>query len=141
MGMATGSGGDKRPAPSVNVTPLVDVALVVLIIFMMATVATVRSFFLNIPKKPEVEAPPASDAPPPLVMTVAPTGALFINQKPIARTDLPARLPRLLAAQPRQVLFFDAQDGTSYGTAVEAMDLARAAGARSIAIITEPVDR
>ncbi len=140
MAMALGSGGGKGPTPVVNVTPLVDVALVVLIIFMVVTPLMTKTFWLNIPKKPEAEAPPPpKDAPPPLVMTVDAKGNIFINKQSIPRHELPARLPRMLAAQTRQILFFDAKDGTPYGTAIEVMDLARAAGARSIAIVTDPV--
>ena len=141
MGMSAGGGGGKNPTPQVNVTPLVDVALVVLIIFMVVTPLMTKTFWLNLPPKPEESQPkpPKKDKDPPVVMTVDPDGTIRINKKPIDRARLPTELPRMLASQDKPVLFFDAKDATDYGTAVEVMDLARASGARSIAILTKNV--
>jgi biopolymer transport protein ExbD len=148
MGMNVQSGGGKgkpRPTPSINVTPLVDVILVVLIIFMLVTPMMMKTFWLNVPKAAEpdqkdakVEAP-TDDAKKPLVATVDKSGEIRINKHVIAKNDLPTRLPRLLAAKENKVLYFDAADDAPYGVAVEAMDLCRRAGARSIAIMSQPV--
>lgn len=140
MSMALQSSKNAGPTPTVNVTPLVDIALVVLIIFMLVTPLMTNTFWLNIPKEPEAnQPPPPKSAKPPLVMTVDESGTIRINKSVVTRAELPVRLPRMLAAQDRQVLFFDATNGTPYAIAIETMDLARAAGARSIAILTEPV--
>jgi biopolymer transport protein ExbD len=141
MGMSTSHGDDGRPRPTVNVTPLVDVALVVLIIFMMVTPMITKTFWLNLPKEPD-EAEPVTPPPPdeenqPLVMVVDEQGNIHINTIPIDRSELGVRLPRMLAKQKQPVLYFHAKDAVPYGVAVEAMDAARGAGARSIAILTE----
>ncbi len=146
MGMALGGGGSKeRPKPSVNVTPLVDVALVILIIFMVVTPMMTKTFWLNLPKKPDdkqaTEQPPPDTKNKPLVMTVDKGGVVRVNRTKLARNEIAQRLPRMLAAQRQKVLYFDAHDEVDYGIAVEVMDLARSAGARSIAIVTKPVLR
>lgn len=142
MAMNLGATSKKAtPTPNVNVTPLVDVALVVLIIFMMVTPLTTKTFWLNLPQKEEKEAPPP---PPnrknePLVMTVDEQGVIRVNQTVLRKEEIGARLPRMLAAKGQKILYFDAHDRAPYGRAVEAMDLSRGGGARSIAILTKPI--
>jgi biopolymer transport protein TolR len=139
MAMTAQKGG-KHPTPEVNVTPLVDIALVVLIIFMVVTPLMTKSFWLNLPANDtKAEVTPATPTDQPLVLRVAKDGTLRINQTELSKAELGVRLPRMLAAATRRVLYFDAEDGVPYGTAVEAMDLARAAGARSIAIVTKKI--
>lgn len=143
MGMSLGGSGGKKasPAPVMNVTPLVDVALVVLIIFMMVTPMMTKTFWLNLPQeddKKQQTAPPPKNVEP-LVMTVDADGTIRVNKTVLAKRDIADRLPRMLAAKKNKILYFDAHDRVPYGLAAEAMDLSRAAGARSIAILTDPV--
>ncbi|MEZ4221299.1 MAG: biopolymer transporter ExbD [Polyangiaceae bacterium] len=138
-----GSGKRARPVPVMNVTPLVDVALVVLIIFMVLVPMMEKSFWLNLPKKEEdkkakLEQPDDKDEPP-LVMTLDARGTIRVNKAVLTREQLPQRLPRMLAAQPLPVIYFDAADTVPYGQAVEVMDLAKASGAKAIAMMTEKV--
>jgi biopolymer transport protein ExbD/biopolymer transport protein TolR len=143
MGMGVDTGKNKNPTPVVNVTPLVDVALVVLIIFMVVTPMMTKTFWLNLPQKDEseVEAPPPDDKDPPLVMTIDAKGVVRVNQTVLAKGEIVKRLPRMLAAKKQRVLYFDAHDDVPYGVAVEVMDLSRDGGARSIAILTQKVAR
>src|SRR5690606_639501 len=127
--------------PNVNVTPLVDIVLVLLIIFMVMTPMMTKTFWLNIPKKPDESSQKAT--PPdrnrePLVLTVDKAGVIRINKTVLRRDEIGQRLPRMIAAKKNKVVYFDAHDDTPYGAAMEAMDLARAGGARSIALLTEP---
>jgi biopolymer transport protein ExbD len=133
----------KRPVPMVNVTPLVDVALVVLIILMVVTPMMTKTFWLNLPKKDDSKepAPPPDPNQQPLVLTVDAKGVIRVNKTVLPKADLARRLPRMLAAKTQKVLYFDAHDSVAYGRAVEAMDLARQAGARSIAMLTQTVVR
>ena len=140
MGMALG-GGDKkgRSTPAINVTPLVDVVLVVLIIFMITVVMVTKTFWLNLPKADaKDEATPPSDSKP-LVMTVDRDGTIRVNQTVLTKAETQTRVVRMLAAKDQKVLYFDAHDQVPYGSAIEAMDLARAGGVKSIALLTEPV--
>ena len=134
--------GKPRPTPHVNVTPLVDVALVVLIIFMVVTPMMTKTFWLNLPKPDDSDAPEqaqSSQGDAPLVMTVDKAGTVRVNKAVLKPNEIRTRLPRMLAAQRHKVLYFDAHDKIPYGRAVQTLDLARAGGAKIIAILTETV--
>jgi biopolymer transport protein TolR len=138
MGVSLGGSGGhsnkkkETSTPTINITPLVDVVLVVLIIFMIVTPMVTKTFWLNLPPKPDnKEEPPPSDNKP-LVMTVDKAGV-------IAKNEVKDRVPRMLAAKDQKVLYFDAANEASYAAAIEAMDLSRAGGVKSIAILTEAI--
>lgn len=147
MGMNLSAGGGKgkkvRPAPVMNVTPLVDIALVVLIIFMLIVPMMEKSFWLNVPKKEapnkDKTAEKNDDDDGPLVMTIDSKHVIRVNKAIVKKSEIPTRLPRMLAAQPMPVIFFDAADNIPYGEAVEVMDIAKQSGAKAIAMLTEKV--
>ena len=148
MGMNLGSSAGKskrpQPTPSMNVTPLVDVALVVLIIFMVVTPMMTKTFWLNLPKqdeKDQKEPPPSDEANKPRVLTVDRNNVIRVNQTVLTRRELEERLPRMIAAKRQKVVYFDAHDELPYGKAVEVLDLSRESGARSIAMLTQKVVR
>ena len=136
MGMSVGQGGGKQKVtPQMNVTPLVDVVLVLLIIFMVVTPLMTKQFWINVPRKAdEVQQPQPDDAKPPVVLSLAADGTLRINRDVIRRDEIGTRLPRIFAAQGDATLVFDAEDGANYGEAVKIMDMARASGAVTIAV-------
>jgi biopolymer transport protein ExbD len=134
---------ERRPrvTPSMNVTPLVDVVLVLLIIFMVITPMMMKQLQLFVPKREDKAAAPddpGADAPPSIVLSVR-RGGLFLNKEEIAPRDLAARLDGVFANRTEKLLFFDADDELPYGAAVEVLDLARGAGAKHIAVLTQPV--
>ena len=140
MAFAVGGNG-KRVAPSMNVTPLVDVVLVLLIIFMVITPMMTRQFKVNLPAKDDNEQPaaPSPDEKPPVVLSLDASGAISLNREPITDAELPERLQRVFAARGENLLFFAAHDDAPYGRAMEVMDRARGGGAATIAIVTEPL--
>ena len=140
MGASLGGASNKGGStPTINITPLVDVVLVVLIIFMIVTPMVTKTFWLNLPpKNDEKDATPPSDNKP-LVMTVDKSGVIRMNTTVIAKSEIRDRVPRMLAAKDQKVLYFDAASEASYAAAIEAMDLSRSAGVKSIAILTESV--
>jgi len=140
MGMNLASGGQKHVSPAMNVTPLVDVVLVLLIIFMVVTPMLTKTFWLNLPKKDAEQTAPLVDADKPVVLTVDPEGVTRINKQVVERKELREKLQRIFAARKDQVLFFDAGDAVPYGTAAEVMDIARTGGARTISILTEKTE-
>jgi biopolymer transport protein ExbD len=140
MAMTVGTGSaSKTVAPSMNVTPLIDVVLVLLIIFMVITPLLAKNFWVHLPKQERQEvAPdePQEDPEPPLVMTLGPGHTVKINNQPIAAEELVERLKRMFAARSDHVLFFDATDDVEYGFAVEMLDKAREGHAVTIAPLT-----
>ena len=129
--------------PDMNVTPLVDVVLVLLIIFMVITPLLSRSFWVHTPKQTKEEVKPealAADPMPPLVLQVRADGSIHVNGTSVTLAELAPRLQRMFAAREDHVLFFDAADEVTYGFAVEVMDHAREGGAVTIATLTSPLE-
>ncbi len=137
--MTTSGAGKKGQAtPQMNVTPLVDVVLVLLIIFMVVTPLLSKQMWLNLPKKDDTNAPPPQDDTS-IVLSVDRAGVMRVNRVEMSEAELPERLRRLLAAKDQKVVFFDAEDDAPYAATVHAMDLAKAGGATNIAILTEKI--
>ena len=131
-----GGGGGKSVTPNMNVTPLVDVVLVLLIIFIVITPQLTKRFWVHTPKqeKKEVEKQDlVKDPSPPLVLRVSNDKHLNINGAEVSFQEVPERLRRMFAARDDHVLFFDAEDDVDYGFAVGILDQARAGGAVTIA--------
>ena len=135
-------GGKKGKArPDMNVTPLVDVVLVLLIIFMVVTPMLAKQFWVNVPSEPEDNAPPPppSDAPPSIVVTVQPDGTVRVNSDVVPLAELSERVTRALAARSDRTVFFDAHSDAEYGRAVEVLDTLRGGGATTVAVMTDPL--
>lgn len=143
MGMSVaGAGGSKksRATPQMNVTPLVDVVLVLLIIFMVVTPLLSKQLWLQLPKQDTQAADPPQDNKS-VVLTVKKDGVLEINGAAIARGELKDKITRVMAARSDKVIYFDAADDAPYAVTVDAMDIAKQGGAKTIAILTQKVTR
>ncbi len=134
-------GGKGGIRPAMNVTPLVDVVLVLLIIFMVVTPLMTKSMAMTVPAKADKEQeapPPPPNALPPVVLTLTKSGALQINREDVPREQVVARLQRMLNARPDKIVFFDAGDDVPYGSALEVLDLARG-GNLTVAVLPEAI--
>ena len=133
----------KRPnKPSINVTPLVDVVLVLLIIFMVVTPLMTKKLSVNVPVKGDENQQPAEPEPdeePQVILMVKAGGEAFINREQVDDAELATKLQRVFAVRDDQTLFFDAAGQVDYGRAMEILDLARGAGIMTIAVLTEDV--
>ena len=139
MAMTVGSSG-KGVAPQMNVTPLVDVVLVLLIIFMVVTPLLDKMLRVRVPdaeQTEEYDQPPA----PQIVVSVSKEGDLLINNEKVADADYVTRLRRVLAARQAgdRLVFFAADDDALYQRLVVALDGARQAGAEILTMTTEPM--
>ncbi|MBW3565039.1 MAG: biopolymer transporter ExbD [Acidobacteria bacterium] len=133
--------GRTAPQGEINVTPLVDVVLVLLIIFMVLTPALQMGIDVEIPPKVEVENPEMVPDEEQLVVRVAADG-WWLNRTSFAtRNELRDALAPILASreESERVVFFDSADELAFERAVEGLDVARAAGATRIGFLTEPV--
>jgi len=139
MQLGQKSGRPGRVQPSMNVTPLVDVVLVLLIIFMVITPLLAKQFWLSLPNKVEKAEPPSSDQDASIVVSIAKTGEIRINRDVVTREAFQPKLRRVLSGSQQRTVFFDADEDVAFELAVDTLDLARAAGAANIAVLTEPL--
>lgn len=141
MGMNVAEGGGKRRSgakPAMNVTPLVDVVLVLLIIFMVVTPLLTKQLWLNVPPKPEENAPPPPpDALAPIVITLDGEGQTKVNGEVVARAELPQKVLRMVNARPDKIVFFDAESSVPYGQALEVLDAVRGGGVETLAVLAD----
>jgi biopolymer transport protein ExbD/biopolymer transport protein TolR len=141
MGMnILGKGAKVRP--DMNVTPLVDVVLVLLIIFMVLAPVMTEAFNVRLPPKDDKDEQldQVNDADQPLVLAVADDGSLEVNTVAIEREEIPERLRRMFNARPDNVLYLDGADEAQYGHVLTAVDLARQAGAAPVVMITKKLE-
>ena len=142
MAITVSTARGKGVAPVMNVTPLVDVVLVLLIIFMVIAPLLTKKFWIHTPKQEKKEVTKQDllqDPDPPLVLHIGADQAVTINGATVATAELAERLRRMFAAREDHVLFFDAVDSVPYGFAVEVMDRAREGGAVTIATLPAPL--
>jgi biopolymer transport protein ExbD/biopolymer transport protein TolR len=143
MGMALGNGGGKaKITPDMNVTPLVDVVLVLLIIFMVLAPVLTEAFHVRLPPRDDQDEQldQANDPEKPLVLSVTDEGTTEVNGVAIEPEELPVRLHRMFNARPNNVLYLDGADEARYGFVLAAVDLARQGGARPLVLITKRLE-
>jgi biopolymer transport protein TolR len=136
--MQVGGSGSMRS--DINVTPLVDVVLVLLIIFMVITPVVQMGYLVRVPPK----APPGtpmdmmSDQ---IVIRYLPDQRVMINKEDIGLAAFPQRLREILKGNTSKMVFFAGDPAVNYEETIKFLDTARAAGAHNIGIIVEDVPR
>jgi len=116
---------------SINITPLTDIFLVLLIIFMVATVVTIESAaHVDLPK---LQAPSVNQ-PKGVTVTYTATHQIFLNSKPVSEDQLGPALQQVLAATPDKTVVFDGDPRVILGDMVRILDIAKGAGADKVAL-------
>jgi biopolymer transport protein TolR len=132
-----GGGGNRRVGTSlaeINIIPLVDVVLVLLLIFMLTAPMMYRGIDVNLPR---ASAKPTA-VEERLILTVTKERTLFLNDKRIAPGGLEGTLRDAFRNRTDKTLYLKADAGLSYGAVVETMDMVRRAGIERLGMVTEP---
>ncbi|HEX6909775.1 MAG TPA: biopolymer transporter ExbD [Longimicrobium sp.] len=132
--MAMGIGGRKRGGISeINVTPMIDVLLVLLVVFMVMQQGLQRGLSVQVPPPADGVSPPVQEGT--LVLEVGAGGHYLLNRQPIAAARLQETLAREFARRKRKVLFVKGGETIPYGSVVGAVDASRAAGVQVVGLV------
>ncbi len=136
--MMTGNGGKKRLMSDINVTPFVDVMLVLLIIFMVTAPMMIQGVDVNLPK---TQAKPVKTREDPLILTVDKKQEISIEKQKIALDDLNEKLKSLFKYRDNKELLLRADKDISWGFLARVIAGIKAAGIEKLGMITEPEDK
>ena len=135
MAMQVGgaSGGIKS---DINVTPLVDVMLVLLIIMMIVAPMLQKGVDVTLPKAANTTDKPETQGQ--TVVGIQANKSIFLNSVPVRPTDLGSKVADLMETQSEKIVLIKADEDVDYGTVMETMDNLRAAGIEDMGLITDP---
>jgi biopolymer transport protein TolR len=129
--------GRQRVAPTlaeINIIPLVDVVLVLLLIFMLTAPLMHRGIDVNLPRT--TSKPSAVEER--MVLTVTKDQTVYLNERPVALAALETQLRDLFKDRADKTIYLKADQALQYGFVVETMDRVRRAGIEKLGMITEP---
>jgi biopolymer transport protein TolR len=135
--MAMTSGGDHL-TNEINVTPMIDVLLVLLIIFMMVIPMSRKAIDLQLPDPTPDD---TNQGPPPsqIVLEVLPGNVFKINSQPVSKAELQKKLKEIYDPRPDKIIFVKGDPTVKYSDVIAAMDAARGAGVKVIAATPKDV--
>lgn len=134
-----GSDPEESMLAEINVTPLVDVMLVLLIIFMIAAPMLHPGIEVQLPEAEAKSLPLRVENP--LVLTVHENGLVYVQSEPVHPSQLVERLLPILEARGDDSLFLKADQRLPYGSVMEVLDLLNQGGIEQVGLVTEPKGR
>lgn len=135
--MGANVGGGSKFVSEINVTPFVDVMLVLLIIFMVATPMMSQGIDVDLPQTKQVEVLPTESEN--MVMTVRQDGKIFLDEYAVELDDLENKL-QVLVKEKNKTLFLQADKNVPYGTVVDIMGRIKAVGIEKLGVVAEKPD-
>ena len=131
--MAMSGAGERGLTNDINVTPMIDVLLVLLVIFMVAVPLARKAIDTQLP---DPNPPPTATTPPPdqIVLQVLPHGAYKINSEDVTKDNLGKRLHEIYDPRPDKIIFVKGDTAVTFQDVIHAMDVARGAGVKIIGL-------
>lgn len=136
--MANNNSNNNGFMAQINVTPLVDVMLVLLIIFMITAPMLQEGIDVNVP---EVEATALSTKDEPITITITKSGDIFINKNKITLSTLPDKLKKIYQRKKDRIVLIRADKDVAYGFVIKTMSEIKKAGINRIGMVTEPPEK
>jgi biopolymer transport protein TolR len=138
MELGSRSSNSRETMSQINVTPLVDVMLVLLVIFMVTAPMMQQGVQVNLPKA-ETKALPSPEES--VIVSIERSGKVFINSAVIPEGELRARLTEMFASRSKKEVFLKADKDVPYGDVVKTMAEIKGAGIERLGMVTEPALR
>jgi biopolymer transport protein TolR len=138
--MSMSVGGDKGGVKAdINVTPLVDVMLVLLIIMMLVAPMLQQGVSVQLPRATNSDQKPESQEQ--AVIAIAANKSIYLNARPIQEAELATKVSEFLESKSEKIVLIKADVDVDYGTVMSTMDQLRTAGVEDIGLITERPDQ
>lgn len=131
--MAEGPKGDSEPYDEINITPMLDLAYVLLLIFIIMTTASVQGIQVNLPKASKA---PSLAAPKTKAITITAEGQIYLDTYPVSMGELEARLSSLRAADPELPVVIKGDAAVQYEKVVQVLDLCGRLDITKIGLVT-----
>ena len=129
-------GGSGTVKSDINVTPLVDVVLVLLIIFMVITPVVQMGYLVRVPPKAPANLPPSA-VQDQIILRLQADKSILINKDTVTADQFPARIREIIHGNQSKMVFFQGSPDVDYDSTIRFLDSARAAGCKNIGIIVE----
>ena len=129
---------DEKSFDDINVTPMVDLYLVLLLIFIIMTTAGVQGVKVNLPSANSKPASQKLDAPKTQAVTIDPSGNIKLNTAPVTLADLESRLTAIKAATPDVPVVVRGDRSNQYQLIMDVLDVLGRVGINQIALATQP---
>lgn len=139
MAMSASTQGAHNTVSDINVTPMIDVLLVLLIIFMITQPLSRMTLKVQVPPPPQPTNSPPSESNQ-IVLEMPDNGSYMINGQPVPKTQLDAQLHAIYDPRPAKLLFVKPGQNRVFQDVIEAMDVARGAGVQVIGFTPKEAD-
>jgi biopolymer transport protein TolR len=129
-------GGSGSLQSNINVTPFVDIVLVLLIIFMVITPVVQMGYLVRVPPKAPANLPPSAIQDQ-IILRLMPDNRILINKEDVSEAAFPQRIRDIIHGNASKMVFFAGSRDVDYESTMRFLDMARAAGCKNIGIIVE----